>query len=167
MLQTTELDAGLQVRSHQSRVQGQNHLPQTAGHNSCDATQDTAGLLHCECTLLGHIELLINRHPQGLLLGAAFNPFSTQPAFVLGIVLTHVMDLALHLVELHEVCTGPPLKPAQVPLDDIPSLECVNCTTQLGVIGKLNPTVHVVNKDVEQRQSQYQPTPEECYLSLP
>jgi len=32
---------------------------------------------------------------------------------------------------------GPPFKPVQVPLDDIPSLQCVDCTTQLGVVGRL------------------------------
>jgi len=46
----------------------------------------------------------------------------------------------------------PPLKPVQLPLDGIPSVQLVNCTIQLGVFGKLaegalNPTVHVTNKD--------------------
>ena len=49
------------------------------------------------------------------------------------ISLTHVQDLALGLVELHEVCMRPPLKPVKVPLDGIPSLQRVDCTTQLGV----------------------------------
>ncbi|KAK4831314.1 hypothetical protein QYF61_016803, partial [Mycteria americana] len=84
-----------------------------------------------------------------------------QPVFVLGIALTHVQDLALGLVELPEVCMGPPLKPVKVPLDGIPSLQRVDRTTQLGVIGKLaegalNPTIHIV-KDMEQCRSQYQP----------
>ena len=34
--------------------------------------------------------------------------------------------------------TGPPLKPVQVPLDGIPSLNGINHTTQLGVISKLS-----------------------------
>ncbi|KAK4821719.1 LOW QUALITY PROTEIN: hypothetical protein QYF61_000262 [Mycteria americana] len=90
---------------------------------------------------------------------AALNPFSAQPVFVLGIALTHVQDLALGLVDLHEVCMGPPLL---VPLDGMPSLQHVDRTTQLGVIGKLdegalNPTVHVANKGVKQHQSQYRP----------
>lgn len=46
------------------------------------------------------------------------------------------------------------LKPVKVLLDDIPSLQRVNCTKQLGVISKLaegawNPTAHVNNKNVE------------------
>ena len=82
-----------------------------------------------------------------------------QPIFVLGIAPTHVQDLALGLVEFQEVHTG---LSVQVPLDGIPSLQCVDCTTQLGVIGKLaegvlSSTVHVADKNVEQRQSQYRP----------
>lgn len=52
-------------------------------------------------------------------------------------------DLALDLVECHEVCIGPHLQPFQVPLYDICHLQCVNCTTQLGVISSLtfNPIV--------------------------
>ncbi|PKU30953.1 rna-directed dna polymerase from mobile element jockey-like [Limosa lapponica baueri] len=76
--------------------------------------------------------------------------------------MSQVQDLALGLVELHEVCTSPPLEPVQVPLDGIPSLQCVNRTTQIGVFdklaeGALYPTVHVSNKDVEQHWSQYRP----------
>lgn len=44
--------------------------------------------------------------------------------------------VALGLVVLHEVQTGLPLKRIAVPLDGIPSLQCVSCTTQLGVILK-------------------------------
>ncbi|KAK4810558.1 hypothetical protein QYF61_004521 [Mycteria americana] len=124
--------------------------------------QDMVGFLGCKCTLPGHVELLINQHPQVLLLRAGLNPFPAQPVFVLGIAPTHVQALALGLVELHEVCTGPLLKPVEVPLDGIPSLQCVDHTTRLGVIcklaeGALNPTVHVANKDVKQHRSQYRP----------
>ncbi|KAK4821027.1 hypothetical protein QYF61_012113 [Mycteria americana] len=122
---------------------------------------EDVGFLGCKHTLPGHVELLINQHPQ-VLLRAALNPFSAQPVFVLGIALTHVQDFALGLAELHEFLMGPPLKPVKVPLDGIPSLQCVDCTTQLGVIGKLaegalNPTVHVTDKDGQQHQSQYRP----------
>ena len=63
-----------------------------------------------------------------------------------GIALTHVQDLALGLVDLHEVRTGPPLKPVK---DGIPSLQCVNHTTQLGVVcrfaeGALDPTMSLM-----------------------
>ena len=76
-----------------------------------------------------------------ILLRAALNLFSTQPAFV----------IALCVAELHDVCTGPPLKPVQVPQDGTPSLQRADCTTQPCVIdklaqGALNPTVHIADK---------------------
>jgi len=92
-----------------TRAEGQNHLPQPAGHAAFDADQDVVGLLGCECTLVTHVDLLVNQHSQVILLRAALDPFSTQPLFVLGIALTHLQDLALGLVELDEVHTGPPL----------------------------------------------------------
>ena len=118
------------------------------------------GLLGYESTLLAHIESFINWHPQILFLRAALKPLSAQPVALLGIALTQVQDLALGLVELHEVGMGSPLKPVQVPLDGIHFLLHVNCTTQLSVICKLaegafNPTVHVVYKDVNVHQSQH------------
>ena len=127
----------LQVVSHKSRAEGENHLLQPTGHSAFCSAEDTVGFLGFRHTLPAHVELLINQHPQVLLLRAALNPFSAQPVFVLGIALAQMQDLALGLVELHEVCTGPPLKPVQDPLDCIPALQCVNCMTQFGVVGKL------------------------------
>jgi len=83
VLRAPELDAGLQVESHQNRAEGQNHIPLPAGHASLDAAQDTAVFLDCKCTLPGHVELLSTSNPQVLLLRAALNPFSVQPVFVL------------------------------------------------------------------------------------
>ena len=50
----------------------------------------------------------------------------------------------------------PVLKCVPVPLDGVPPFYCVGCTAQLGVISKLgegalNPTVYVIDKDVEER----------------
>ncbi|KAK4816284.1 hypothetical protein QYF61_014582 [Mycteria americana] len=63
VLRTPELDAVLQVESHQSGVEGQNHFPQPAGHTSLDAAQDTVGLLGCERTLPAHVQLFIHQYP--------------------------------------------------------------------------------------------------------
>ncbi|KAK4829273.1 hypothetical protein QYF61_002665 [Mycteria americana] len=73
---------------------------------------------------------------------------------VKGFTEVEVQDLALGLIELHEVGMGPLLKPVKVPLDGIPSLKCINCTTHLGVICKpaesaLNPTVYVVDEEAK------------------
>ena len=70
--------------------------------------------------------------------------------------------LTLALLNFMRYARGPPLSPVQVPRDGIPSLQHVNHTTQLGVIGNLaegalSPTVHAVDKDVKQRWSQYWP----------
>ncbi|KAK4827202.1 hypothetical protein QYF61_015230 [Mycteria americana] len=97
-----------------------------------------------------------------LMLGAPELNTILQPVFVFGIAPTHVQDLAFSLVELHEVRTGPTLKPVKIPLDGIPSLQHVDCTTQLGVVSKLaegalNPTAHATNKDVIQCWSQSRP----------
>ena len=104
VLKAPELDVGLHVGSHQSGVEGQNHLSRPAGHASCDTAQDTVGLLGCERTLLGHVELFVSQHPPVHLFRAALNPFSAQPVSVFRIAPTQMQNLPLGLVELHEVC---------------------------------------------------------------
>ena len=84
-----------------------------------------------------HVEVLINQHPQLLLSRAVLNAFSTQPVFVLGIAPNQVQDLTFGLIELHGVCIGPSLKLVKVPLGGIPSLQLVDCTTQLRIICRL------------------------------
>ncbi|PKU42935.1 hypothetical protein llap_6755 [Limosa lapponica baueri] len=118
------------------------------------------GFLGCKCTLLGHVELLINQHPKVLLLRVYLNPFILQPVLILRVALTHFQDLAFGLVVPHAVCTGPLLQLVQVPLDAILSLGYVNCTTQLGIIcklaeGALNPTVYAIDENIKQYWSQY------------
>lgn len=62
-------------------------------------------------------------------------------------------DLALVLVELHEACMAPSVK---VPLDGIPSLYNVSCTTQPSAALRLsedapNTTVHIANENNKYR----------------
>ena len=66
---------------------------------------------------MAHVELFIYQHPQVLLLRAASNPFIPQPVLTAGVAPTQVQDLALGLVEPHEVHTGTLLKLVQVPLE--------------------------------------------------
>ena len=113
------------------------------------------GLLGCERTLLAHAQLFVHQYPQVLLCRAALNLFTPQPVLMLGIDPTQVQDFILGLVEPRKFNTGPLLKLVQVPLNGIPSLRCVNCTAQLGVICKLaesalNPTVYVMDEDIKQ-----------------
>jgi len=67
------------------RAKGQNHLPQSSGHASLDAAQDTVGFLGCKSTLPTHVEFLIHQYPQVLLLRADLEPLSAQPVLVFGI----------------------------------------------------------------------------------
>ncbi|KAK4805635.1 hypothetical protein QYF61_009861 [Mycteria americana] len=165
VLRTLELDTVLQVGSHQSRAEGQNQLPHPAGHASFDAAhqkKDTVGFLGCEHTLPAHVQLFIHQYPQVLLHRAALKQFIPQPVLILGVALTQVQDLALGLVEPHEVHMGPLLELVHVPLDGISSLRSVSCTTPFGVIckfaeGALDPTVYVVDEDIKQYWSQYGP----------
>ncbi|PKU39142.1 hypothetical protein llap_10552 [Limosa lapponica baueri] len=96
----------------------------------------------------------ITNTPQDIFIRTALNPLFAQPVFVLGTAVTQLQDLALGPVELYEVCMGGPLKPVQVPVDDIPSFQCVDRSTQPGVISKLaegavNLTIHVADIDVK------------------
>ncbi|KAJ7406145.1 hypothetical protein BTVI_66706 [Pitangus sulphuratus] len=62
---TPELDAVLQVASHKRRIEGQNHFPRCAGHDSFDEAQDMVGFLGYKCALPTHVELHINQNPPG------------------------------------------------------------------------------------------------------
>jgi len=90
VLRAPELKAVLQVRSHQSRIEGQNHLSQPAGHASPDAAQDMVGPLGCQRTLPAHVEPFVYQYPQVPLSRAALDPFIPQPVLILGITPTQV-----------------------------------------------------------------------------
>jgi len=87
---------------------------------------------------VAHFQLFIHQYPQVLLGRADLNPFIPQPVLIPGVAPTQMQDLALGLVEPHDVHTGPLTELVQVPLDGIPSFRCVSCTTQLGLICKLD-----------------------------
>lgn len=122
-------------------------------------TRGASGLKH---TLLGHRELVITKHHQVLILRGTLNPFTSQPALILGLSQPKGRTLQLvGLAEPHEVYTGPLLKRARVPLDGFPSLGHANCTTRLHVICKLAEgilikyTVCIANEDTKQYWPQY------------
>lgn len=82
----------------------------------------------------------IHDYPQVLLHKTALNTLIAQSLFMFGIVPVKVQNLTLVLVELNEIHMGPPFKPVKALLEilsDIFFLQCVNCTTCLGVIHKL------------------------------
>ncbi|KAK4827229.1 hypothetical protein QYF61_015399 [Mycteria americana] len=69
-----KLNTAFEVRPHQCRVQGHDHFPSPAGHAIFDTSQDATGFLGHLGTLLAHIQLAVNQHPQVLLCQAAFQP---------------------------------------------------------------------------------------------
>ncbi|KAK4826482.1 hypothetical protein QYF61_009478 [Mycteria americana] len=147
VLRAPELEAALQVGSHQSRAEEQNHLPQPAGHASFDAAQDIVGCLGCECTLSAHVQLFIHQYPQSL--SSGLPSITSSPSLTLHLALLNLMRFTgAHFLSLSRSL-----------LDDILSLRRVNRTTQLGVIwklaeGALNPTVYVIDEDIKQYWSQ-------------
>ena len=86
VLEAPELNTVLQVGSLESSVEEKYHLTCPARHDTLDAALD-----------------LDTVTSQIFLLTAAFNPFSAQTVFMLGIALTQVQDFALGLVKLNVI----------------------------------------------------------------
>ncbi|KAK4823325.1 LOW QUALITY PROTEIN: hypothetical protein QYF61_000927 [Mycteria americana] len=166
VLRAPELDTVLQVRSHQSRAEAQNHLPRPAGHTSFDAAQDTVGLLGCERTLRTHVQLFIHQYPQVLFRRAALNHIIPQPVLKPRITPTQV---TLHLASLnlmrftqaHFSSLSKSLWMTSHP-SGVSTATTQLATTQLGVICKLSESaldlaVNVIDENIEKHWSQYGP----------
>ncbi|KAK4830327.1 hypothetical protein QYF61_010091 [Mycteria americana] len=148
------------VQPHQCRVQGHDHFPSPAGHTIFDTSQDAIGFLGHLGTLLAHIQLAVNQHPQVLLCLEAFQPLFPKPAALHGVAVAQVQDLALGLVKPYTIDLGPSIQPVQVPLQSLPTLQQMNTPAQLGVIcklteGALDPFVQIIDKDVKQNWPQH------------
>ncbi|KAK4827071.1 hypothetical protein QYF61_014145 [Mycteria americana] len=85
-----KLNTGFEVRPHQCRVQGHNHFLSPAGHTIPDTSQDAIGLLGHLGTLLAHIQVAVNQHPQVLLCWAAFQPLFPKPVAMHGVIVTQI-----------------------------------------------------------------------------
>ncbi|KAK4812466.1 LOW QUALITY PROTEIN: hypothetical protein QYF61_026459 [Mycteria americana] len=158
VLRDPELDTVLQVGSHQSRVEGQDRLPQPAGHAAFDAAQDMAGLLGCERTLSAHVQLFVHQCPQ-VLFPQGCSRSHHPPACIETKDCPNPWCRTLYLALLN-LMRGPFLQLVQVPLDGILSFWHAN-RTQLGVIyklaeGALDLTVNVI-ENIEEHWSQYGP----------
>jgi len=62
VLRTPHLNVALQVRFHQSKAEGQDHLPCPSGHCSVYAAQNMDGFLGYESTLLAHVQTAIHQY---------------------------------------------------------------------------------------------------------
>ena len=82
------------MRPHQSRAEGQDHLPHPAGHASFDAAQDTVVFLGCKGTLLAHAQLAIRPYPQVLSMRAVLNTFIPHLVLVVEAVATQLVAIA-------------------------------------------------------------------------
>ncbi|KAK4826724.1 hypothetical protein QYF61_010977 [Mycteria americana] len=160
ILRGPKLNTVCKVQPHQCQVQGHNHFPSAAGHTIPDTSQDAVGFLGHLGTLLAHVQLAVNQHPEVLFCWATFQPLFPKPAVLHGVVVTQVQDLALSLVEPHTIGLGPSIQPVQVPLQSLPPLKQINTPTQLGVICKLtedalNPFIQIIDKDIKQDWPQH------------
>ncbi|KAJ7422829.1 hypothetical protein BTVI_12175 [Pitangus sulphuratus] len=144
-----KLDTGLEMWPHQCRVQQNNHFPSLAGHTVWDTIQNAIGLLGHLDTLLAHVQLAVNQHPQVLFHWATFQPLIPKSVMLHGVVVT-----ALGLVELHPIGFNPSIKPVQIPLESLPTLQQINTPTQFDVICKLiedvlDPLIHIFDNDIK------------------
>ncbi|KAK4810949.1 hypothetical protein QYF61_013357 [Mycteria americana] len=149
-----------EVRPHQCRVQGHDHFPSPAGHTIPDTSQDAVGFLGHLGTLLAHIQVAVNQHPQVLFCRAAFQPLFPKPVALHGVVVAQVQDPALSLVKPHTIDLGPSIQPVQVPLQSLLTLKEINTPTQCGVVcklteGALDPFVQIIDKDIKQNWPQH------------
>jgi len=102
--------------------------PHPVGHLSFGAAQGMVGFLACKHTLAARVELFTHQHPEVLRHRAAVNPFIPQ-------VYTDVWDCPNPYWGIWPYWTAwgshLPLKPVQVPLDDIFSLKSISHTISL------------------------------------
>jgi len=89
------LDTTLQMKSHQHRVEGQDHLPCPADHTSFETTQDMVGFLGCKGILLAQVQFAIHQYHQVLLMWAVLYPYIPQLVLILEVAMIQVQDLAL------------------------------------------------------------------------
>ncbi|KAK4823086.1 LOW QUALITY PROTEIN: hypothetical protein QYF61_025708 [Mycteria americana] len=103
--------------------EGHDHCPSPAGHAISDTSQDAIGLLGHLGTLLPHIQLAVNQHPQVLFHRAALQPLFPKPVALQGVAVAQVQDHALSLVESHTLGLGPSIQPVQIPPYSLPALK--------------------------------------------
>ncbi|KAJ7421511.1 hypothetical protein WISP_42078 [Willisornis vidua] len=71
-----------------------------------DTGQDAIDLFDHLGTLLAHVQLTVDQHPQVLFQGATFQPVFPKPVALHGVVVTEVQDLAFGLVEPYTIGLG-------------------------------------------------------------
>lgn len=113
-------------------------------------------------TLLAHVHLSIDQHPQVCSFHTVFQPHCPKPGVLPGAAATKTQDSALGIAELHPIGLSLAVQPVQIPLQCIPTPRQIDTSCQLGVIcklneGALNSLVQDINKNTEQDRPWYQP----------
>ncbi|TRZ11806.1 hypothetical protein HGM15179_015300 [Zosterops borbonicus] len=116
------------------------HCPSLAGHPVSDTSQEAIGLLGYLGTLLAHVQLAVDQHPQVLLCQAISQTFCPQPVVLHEVVATHMQNPSL-LVDPHTIGLFPLIQPVQIPLQTLPTFQQMKIPTRLGVICKLTEGV--------------------------
>jgi len=128
---SSELDTVLQVMPDQGRVDGENHLPWSAGHAPFNALQDPIGPLVHQGTLLAHHQPVIHQDPQILLCRAPLQQVISQLLLILVVILSQVQDSTLAFVKPHLVPLCSILQSVQVLMNGSAAF------SQLSIIGLL------------------------------
>ena len=92
---------------------GDDHLSAPVGCTISDLSQDSIGLCGHLGTLLPHVLLSVNRHPQILFLHTAF---CSKPVVLPGVVVGKVQHAALCFVEPQPTGLNPAIQLVQIPL---------------------------------------------------
>ncbi|XP_052556631.1 uncharacterized protein LOC128089357 isoform X2 [Tympanuchus pallidicinctus] len=150
------------MRSHQGRVEGEDHLPQPAGHALFNAPQDAIGPLGHKGTLLAHGQPVVHQDTQVPLCRAPLQQLIPQPVLVHAIIPPQMQDSTLAFVKPHLVVFCPALQPVQVSLNGSTAFRHVSQSSQLCIISKLAegghyPLIKVIDEDVEQDRTQHRP----------
>ena len=74
---------------------GDDHLPSPSGYTISDITQDTIDFLGHLGTLLAHVQMIVDYHPQVLFLHASLQPLCLKPVALPGVVMDKVQDHTL------------------------------------------------------------------------
>ena len=163
------MDTVLQMGPHEGRVEGDKG---PAGHPSSDGTQDTTGVLGCKCTWL-MLSFSSTRTPKSFSAGLLSRSSSPGLHTYLGLPQPKCRTLHFALFNLISFTRAHLLNLSRsFPLDGIPSIFCVNCTTQIGVNsrlaeGALNPIISVTDKVVKEYWTQDRPLGDtNCYQPL-
>ncbi|PKU45971.1 hypothetical protein llap_3739 [Limosa lapponica baueri] len=154
-----KLDTVLEVGPHQCPVQGDDHFPSPT-HLTTDTGQDAVGLLGHLDTLLARVQPAVDQHPQALFCQAALQPLFPKPVALHGVVVTHVQDLALALLNLiplalaHQSSLSRFLCRAFLPSNrsTLPPQLGVTCKLTEGA---LNPLIWIIDKDIKEKWPQY------------